>query len=93
MLFVRTFDVILELAPIVGELFGHLVNPAWHVATDCGHEGHALTDIVDPIASMPHRAAEQRDELASIHRGALLRLEATHYHTAMRERCCCMQQN
>src|SRR4029453_2325929 len=45
MVFVCTLDVILELAPIVGKLFGHLVNPAWHVATDCGREGHALTDM------------------------------------------------
>jgi Ca2+-binding RTX toxin-like protein len=34
MLFVCTFDVIFELAPIVRELFGYLVDPAWRIATD-----------------------------------------------------------
>src|SRR5262245_19338539 len=43
--FICTFDAIFELAPIVGELFGHFVNPAWHIATDCGPEDHALTDM------------------------------------------------
>jgi hypothetical protein len=41
MLFVCTFDAIFELAPIVRELFGHFVDAAWHIATDCGPEGHA----------------------------------------------------
>jgi hypothetical protein len=41
MLFVCTFNAIFELAPIEGELFGHFVNPAWHIATDCGPEDHA----------------------------------------------------
>src|SRR2546423_128086 len=36
MLFVCTFDAIFELAPIVRELFGDFVDPAWHMATDCG---------------------------------------------------------
>src|SRR5260370_41943848 len=45
MLFICTFDAIFELAPIVRELFGHFVDPAWHIATDCGPEGHALTDM------------------------------------------------
>ena len=45
MLFICTFNAIFELAPIVGELFGHFVNPAWHIATDCGPEDHALTDM------------------------------------------------
>jgi hypothetical protein len=45
MRFVCTFDAIFELAPIVRELFGHFVDPAWHIATDCGHDGHALTDL------------------------------------------------
>jgi len=36
MLFICTFNAIFELAPIVGELFGQFVNPAWHIATDCG---------------------------------------------------------
>jgi hypothetical protein len=45
MRFVCTFDAIFELAPIVRELFGHFVDPAWHIATDCGHDGHALTDV------------------------------------------------
>jgi hypothetical protein len=43
MLFICTFNAIFELAPIVGELFGHFVHPAWHVATDCG-----LTITVSP---------------------------------------------
>jgi hypothetical protein len=33
---------LVKLAPIVKELFGHFVDPAWHVATDCGPEGHAI---------------------------------------------------
>ena len=45
MLFVCTFDAIFELAPIVRELFGDFVDPAWHMATDCGRDGHALTDV------------------------------------------------
>ena len=45
MLFICTFNAIFELAPIVGELFGHFENPAWHIATDCGPEDHALTDM------------------------------------------------
>src|SRR5215471_4922461 len=61
MLFVCTFDAIFELAPIVRELFGHFVDPAWHIATDCGHEGHALTDMEfmrghrGPLSSLPNR--------------------------------------
>jgi adenylate cyclase len=34
MLFVCTFDVIFELPPIVRELFGQLVDPPSHIATD-----------------------------------------------------------
>jgi hypothetical protein len=45
MLFVCTFDAIFELAPIVWELLGHFVSPAWHIATDCGPKSHALTDV------------------------------------------------
>jgi hypothetical protein len=45
MLFVCTFDAIFELAPIVRELFGHFVDPAWHIATDRGPDDHALTDV------------------------------------------------
>jgi hypothetical protein len=30
MLFIGTFNAIFELAPIVGELFGHFVNPLAH---------------------------------------------------------------
>ena len=36
MLFIRTLDAIFELTAIVRELPGHLVNPAGHIATDCG---------------------------------------------------------
>jgi hypothetical protein len=36
MRFVCTFDATFELAPIVRELFGHFVDPAWHIATDAG---------------------------------------------------------
>jgi hypothetical protein len=45
MLFVCTFDAIFELAPIVWELLGHFVGPAWHIATDCGPKSHGLTDV------------------------------------------------
>src|SRR5262245_3542639 len=45
MLFICTFDAIFGLAPIVWELFGHFVNSAWHIATDCGPEDHAFTDM------------------------------------------------
>jgi hypothetical protein len=48
MFFVCTFDVILELPTIVWELFGHFVDPAWHIATDCRPEGHALTGFFAP---------------------------------------------
>jgi hypothetical protein len=44
MLFTRTFDAIFELAPIMRELFGHFVDPAWHIATDYRREGHPFTD-------------------------------------------------
>jgi hypothetical protein len=45
MLFTRTFDAIFELAPIMRELFGHFVDPAWHIATDYRREGHPFTDM------------------------------------------------
>src|SRR6266436_4390995 len=45
MLFVCTFDAIFELAPIVRESFGDFVDPAWHMATDCGRDGHALANL------------------------------------------------
>jgi hypothetical protein len=44
MLLICIFDAIFELAPIMWELFGHFVNPARHIATDCGPEGHGFTD-------------------------------------------------
>src|SRR5262245_18638701 len=56
MLFICTFNAIFELAPIVGELFGHFVNPAWHIAADCGPEDHALTDM----EFMRHHGAPSR---------------------------------
>jgi hypothetical protein len=56
MLFICAFNAISELAPIVGELFGHFVNPAWHIATDCGPEDHALTDM----EFMRHHGAPSR---------------------------------
>src|SRR6516165_7137415 len=56
MLFICTFNAIFELAPIVGELLGHFVNPAWHIATDCGPEDHALTDM----EFMRHHGAPSR---------------------------------
>jgi hypothetical protein len=31
--------------PLWRELFGHFVDPAWHITTDCRPEGHALTDV------------------------------------------------
>jgi hypothetical protein len=55
MLFICTFNAIFELAPIVGELFGHFVHPAWHVATDCGPDDHGLTDM----EFMRHHGAPQ----------------------------------
>src|SRR5260370_16292667 len=36
---------IFELPPIVRKLLGHNVGPARHIATDCGPEDHALTDM------------------------------------------------
>src|SRR5262245_29425134 len=60
MLFICTFNAIFELAPIVGELFGHFVNPAWHIATDCGPEDHALTDM----EFMRHHGAPSRMALS-----------------------------
>jgi len=56
MLFICTFDAIFELAPIVGELFGHFVNPAWHITTDCGAEDYSLTDM----EFMRHHGAPSR---------------------------------
>ena len=44
-LFTRTFDAIFELAPIMRELFGHFVDPAWHIATNHRREGYPLTDM------------------------------------------------
>jgi hypothetical protein len=44
MLFVCTFDVIFELTPIVRELFGHFVGPAWHIPTDCRRKIYDLTN-------------------------------------------------
>src|SRR6516164_8459835 len=43
--FVCTFDAVLELEPIVWELFGHFIDPARHIATDCRPEHHALADM------------------------------------------------
>ena len=43
--FVCTFDAVLELESIVGELFGHFIDPTWHIATDCRPEHHALADM------------------------------------------------
>jgi hypothetical protein len=43
MFFVCTFDVILELAAVVRELFGHFVGPAWHIPTDRRRKVHDLT--------------------------------------------------
>jgi len=40
--FVCTFDAVLELEPIVWELFGHFIDPTRHIATDCRPEHHAL---------------------------------------------------
>src|SRR5262249_16020100 len=37
-------------------LFGHFVNPAWHIATDCGPEDYALTDM----EFMRHHGAPSR---------------------------------
>jgi hypothetical protein len=45
MLFVCTFDVIFELTPIVRELFGHFVCPAWHIPTDCRRKVYDLTNL------------------------------------------------
>jgi hypothetical protein len=45
MLFTRTFDAILELARIMRELFGHFVDPAWHIATNHRREGYPFTDM------------------------------------------------
>jgi hypothetical protein len=41
-LFGRTLDSILELAAIERELLGHLVDPARHIAIDCGPEHHGV---------------------------------------------------
>ena len=45
MLFICTFNAIFELAPIVGELFGHFVNASRHIAIDCSSEDHVFTDM------------------------------------------------
>jgi hypothetical protein len=39
-----TLDSVLELAAIVGELIGHFVDPARHIAIDCGPKHHGFTD-------------------------------------------------
>jgi hypothetical protein len=36
--------MLFELTPIVRELFGHFVGPAWHIPTDCGREIYDLTN-------------------------------------------------
>jgi hypothetical protein len=45
MLFTGALDAILELAPIVGELFSHFVSPARHVATNDRPKVYHLTDM------------------------------------------------
>ena len=40
-----TFDAILELAPIVRELFGHFVGSPGHIAAYDGPEANDLTDV------------------------------------------------
>jgi len=45
MFFAGTLDAILELAPIVRELFGHLVRSARRVATYDGPKVYDLTDV------------------------------------------------
>jgi hypothetical protein len=44
MFFAGILDSILELAAIVGELLGHFVDSARHIAIDCGPEHHGFTD-------------------------------------------------
>jgi hypothetical protein len=73
MLFLCAFDVIFKFTPIVGELLRHLVGPARHISTDCGHEVDALTDMefmrghrgtpcsADPTASMSPLRRWHRD--------------------------------
>jgi hypothetical protein len=53
----RTFDAIFELAPIMRELFGHFVDPAWHIATDYRREGHPFTDMEFMRGHRAHRLA------------------------------------
>jgi hypothetical protein len=40
-----TLDAILELAPIVRELFGHFVGSPRHIAAYDGPEANDLTDV------------------------------------------------
>jgi hypothetical protein len=40
-----TLDAILELAPIVRELFGHFVGSPGHIAAYDGPEANDLTDV------------------------------------------------
>src|SRR5262245_31804281 len=43
--FVCTFDAVLELEPIVWEVFGHFIDPTRYIATDCRPEHYALADM------------------------------------------------
>jgi hypothetical protein len=45
MFLASTLDAILELAPIVRELFGHFVGSARHVAAYDGPKVYDLTDV------------------------------------------------
>jgi hypothetical protein len=77
MIFSCTFDEIFEVAPIVRESFDHLIDAAWHIATDWGTrvtlsptwnlcEGIAAPCFADLTRQMSHRAADQCDELAAL---------------------------
>src|SRR5262249_36536183 len=43
--FVCSFDAVLELEPIVWEVFGHFIDPTRYIATDCRPEHYALADM------------------------------------------------
>src|SRR5262245_27777787 len=45
MWFIHALDAIFELTAVVRKLLSHLIEAAWHVATECGPDGDNLADF------------------------------------------------
>jgi len=43
--FIHAFDAVFEFSSVVGELLGHFVSAAGHIATDGTPKAHDITDL------------------------------------------------